>query len=228
MMRFADRITQPLHRLTNAARQVADGNYDVVLDDTSDDEIGMLTRTFKGLVENTKANIDTLNQKVYIDALTSVRNKAGYGAYMQKIQDLIDNNVEGLEFAIGVFDCDNLKHINDFYGHDKGDIYIKTASQLICRSFPNSPVFRIGGDEFAVILERNDFSDREKLFNQFRKNREEVRAAAEHEWEQANVTMGAAVYDPENDPAVIDVARRADKTMYETKRLRKEKQKQRT
>ena len=224
MMRFADRITQPLHRLTNAARQVADGNYDVVLDDTDDDEIGMLTRTFKGLVENTKANIDTLNRKVYIDALTAVRNKAGYGAYMQKIQDLLDSSAQKPEFAIGVFDCDNLKHINDFYGHDKGDIYIKKASQLICRTFQHSPVFRIGGDEFAVILENDDFRDREKLFAQFRKERAEIRAAAEHEWEQANISMGAAVYDPETDPAVIDVARRADKAMYENKRLRKENQ----
>ena len=224
MMRFADRITQPLHRLTNAARQVADGNYDVVLDDTDDDEIGMLTRTFKGLVENTKANIDTLNRKVYIDALTAVRNKAGYGAYMQKIQDLLNSSAQKPEFAIGVFDCDNLKHINDFYGHDKGDIYIKKASQLICRTFQHSPVFRIGGDEFAVILENDDFRDREKLFAQFRKERAEIRAAAEHEWEQANISMGAAVYDPETDPAVIDVARRADKAMYENKRLRKENQ----
>lgn len=224
MMRFADRITQPLHRLTNAARQVADGNYDVVLDDTDDDEIGMLTRTFKGLVENTKANIDTLNRKVYIDALTAVRNKAGYGAYMQKIQDLLDNSAQKPEFAIGVFDCDNLKHINDFYGHDKGDIYIKKASQLICRTFQHSPVFRIGGDEFAVILENDDFRDREKLFAQFRKERAKIRVSAEHEWEQANISMGAAVYDPETDPAVIDVARRADKAMYENKRLRKENQ----
>ena len=224
MMRFADRITQPLHRLTNAARQVADGNYDVVLDDTDDDEIGMLTRTFKGLIENTKTNIDTLNRKVYIDALTAVRNKAGYGAYMQKIQDLLDSSAQKPEFAIGVFDCDNLKYINDFYGHDKGDIYIKKASQLICRTFQHSPVFRIGGDEFAVILENDDFRDREKLFAQFRKERAEIRASAEHEWEQANISMGAAVYDPETDPAVIDVARRADKAMYENKRLRKENQ----
>ena len=224
MMRFADRITKPLHRLTNAARQVADGNYDVVLDDTDDDEIGMLTRTFKGLVENTKANIDTLNRKVYIDALTAVRNKAGYGAYMQKIQDLLDSSAQKPEFAIGVFDCDNLKHINDFYGHDKGDIYIKKASQLICRTFQHSPVFRIGGDEFAVILENDDFRNREKLFAQFRKERAKIRASAEHEWEQANISMGAAVYDPETDPAVIDVARRADKAMYENKRLRKENQ----
>lgn len=224
MMRFANRITQPLHRLANAARQVAGGNYDVTLDYAGDDEIGMLTRTFKGLVEKTKANIDTLNRKVYIDALTGVRNKAGYGAYIQILQDLLDDSVETPEFAFGVFDCDNLKHINDFYGHDKGDIYIKKASQLICRTFQHSPVFRIGGDEFAVILENDDFRNREELFAQFRKARGEMRAAAELEWEQANISMGFAVYDPETDPAVIDVARRADKAMYENKRLRKENQ----
>ncbi|MBO7373902.1 MAG: diguanylate cyclase, partial [Oscillospiraceae bacterium] len=38
----------------------------------------------------------------------------------------------------------NLKQVNDQYGHDKGDAYIKTASQLICRIFKHSPVFRIG------------------------------------------------------------------------------------
>ena len=75
-----------------------------------------------------------------------------------------------------------------------------------------------------MILENDDFRDREKLFAQFRKERAEIRAAAEHEWEQANISMGAAVYDPETDPAVIDVARRADKAMYENKRLRKENQ----
>lgn len=224
MMRFAGRITKPLHELTHAAQQVANGNYNFVLEANSDDEIGILTRTFKGLVTKTKENIDTLNRKVYIDALTSVRNKAGYGAYIQKLQDLMDDPDQELVFAIGVFDCDNLKHINDFYGHDKGDVYIKTASQLICRTFQHSPVFRIGGDEFAVILENDDFRDRDKLFYLFREYREEIRTAAEHEWEQANVTMGLAVYDPEIDPSVIDVARRADQAMYENKRLRKEKQ----
>ena len=221
MMRFADRITQPLHRLTNAARQVADGNYDVVLDDTDDDEIGMLTRTFKGLVENTKANIDTLNRKVYIDALTAVRNKAGYGAYMQKIQDLLDSSAQKPEFAIGVFDCDNLKYINDFYGHDKGDIYLKTASSLMCRIFKRSPVFRIGGDEFSVILQNDAFQDRDGLIREFRNAMAEVNASADNPWEQVRVSFGIAEYDAEQDGAVIDVVRRADKNMYENKRNRK-------
>jgi diguanylate cyclase (GGDEF)-like protein len=51
----------------------------------------------------------------------------------------------------------NLKTLNETYGHDKGDLAIKKLSNLICRVFSHSPVFRIGGDEFAVILRGWDY-----------------------------------------------------------------------
>lgn len=221
-MRFAGHLTKPLSDLTKAARQVDSGNYDFELNYDKDDEVGILTRTFKQLASHTKEHISSLNRQVYVDALTSVKNKAAYGAYIKKLQDQMDNFEQHLEFAFGVFDCDNLKYINDTYGHDKGDIYLKSASQLICHIFDHSPVFRIGGDEFAVILQNTDYQNREELLSLFRKTREEICEAAENEWEQVNITMGLAVYDPESDPAVIDVARRADQRMYENKRFRKE------
>jgi diguanylate cyclase (GGDEF)-like protein len=221
-MRFAGHLSKPLSDLTEAAKQVDNGNYDFELDYDKDDEVGILTHTFKQLASHTKEHISSLNRQVYVDALTCVRNKAGYGAYIHKLQEQMDDPEQHLEFAFGVFDCDNLKYINDTYGHDKGDIYLKTASQLICRIFDHSPVFRIGGDEFAVILQNADYQNREELLSQFRRTREEICEAAENEWEQVNVTMGMAVYDPETDPAVIDVARRADQRMYENKQLRKE------
>ena len=222
IMRYLNHITKPLRELTEAAKQVDSGNYDVSLEYNKNDEVGMLTRTFKQLVAHTKEHISFLNKQVYFDALTSVRNKGAYEIYIQKIQDKMDDPSIEPEFAIGVFDCDNLKHINDTYGHDKGDIYIKTASSLICKIYSRSPVFRIGGDEFAVILEDDDYLNREALLQQFRKARAEICEKAENDWNQVNVTMGLAVYDPENDTAVIDVARRADQCMYENKRIRKE------
>lgn len=119
-------------------------------------------------------------------------------------------------------DCDNLKTVNDKYGHDKGDMYIKTASQLICCVFKHSPVFRIGGDEFAVVLQNEDFQNREELTGLFEKNTNEICASAENVWEQVSVSLGMAEYDPESDTSVDDVIHRADKTMYENKRVRKE------
>lgn len=224
MLRFAERITKPLRDLTESARQVAAGNYEIALDYNENDEVGLLTQTFKQLIKQTQEHINHLNRQVYIDAMTSVHNKASYESYIQKLQEQLENPENTLEFAVGVFDCDNLKYINDVFGHDKGDVYIKTASQLICRTFKHSPVFRIGGDEFAVLLRGEDFQNRDELFRLFRQKREELCAAAASDWEQAHVTMGLAVYDAQIDAHVIDVARRADQCMYENKRLRKEKQ----
>ena len=117
----------------------------------------------------------------------------------------------------------NLKNINDQYGHDKGDVYIKTASQLICGIFKRSPVFRIGGDEFAVVLQNEDYQDRKELIKRFEKNADEIIDSSENEWEQVNVSIGMAEYDPRSDSSIDDVVRRADKTMYENKHVRKEK-----
>jgi GGDEF domain-containing protein len=51
-----------------------------------------------------------------------------------------------------MFDLNDLKHINDRYGHERGDEYIVNCCRLICQVFKHSPVFRIGGDEFVALL----------------------------------------------------------------------------
>ena len=225
IMRFTGRITKPLHDLTEAAIQADKGNYEFALDYDRNDEVGILTHTFKQMASHTKEHINSLNRQVYVDALTSVRNKGGYGVYIRKIQDQMDSHKENLAFAVGVFDCDGLKAINDQYGHDKGDEYLKAASHLICSVFKHSPVFRIGGDEFAVILENEDYQHRDSLFDLFQKTREEICLSAGNPWERVSVAMGLAVYDPQIDTSMIDVARRADALMYENKRFRKEQRK---
>ena len=121
-----------------------------------------------------------------------------------------------------MFDCNELKEINDAYGHDKGDLYLKTACRLICRVFQHSPVFRIGGDEFAVVLQNDDFKNREALIGQFEREKAEISASVENRWEEPRVAIGIAVYDPEVDGSISDTMRRADKNMYDNKRIGKE------
>ena len=173
-------------------------------------------------VEESHHQVDDLNKRVFVDALTSVRNKGGFNDYIQGLQERLDSK-EPLAFAVIILDCDNLKTVNDQYGHDKGDVYIKTASELICRVFKHSPVFRIGGDEFAVILENEDYQNRKELTERFDKKADEIRASAENKWEQVSIALGMAEYDPQSDTSVDDVIHRADKTMYENKRTNKER-----
>ena len=220
-MLFTGRITKPLRELTSAAEQVDDGNYDVKMDYDGNNEIGILTNTFNNLVGHLKTHISDLNNLAYADALTSVRNKGAFDIYLRELQAQIDEDGKNLEFAIGVFDCDDLKLINDRYGHDKGDEYLKTASHLICRVFQHSPVFRIGGDEFAAIMQGEDYQNRDELASLFERKCAERNAAESEQWRQVHVAMGIAVYDPYVDRSANDVTRNADKLMYENKRERK-------
>ena len=218
---YARRIAGPLEKLTDAAEQMNQGNYDIDLEYEGDDEVGRLTGTFKRLVGHMKDHISDLNRRAYVDPLTHVRNKGAYASYIEELQKGLDEADGKAAFAVGVFDCDNLKLINDRYGHDKGDTYLMTACRLICHVFEHSPVFRIGGDEFCVILQNDDLQNMYALAAQFSDSMEEINAAAESEWEQAHVAMGIAVYDSETDRSVSDVVRRADELMYENKRIRK-------
>jgi diguanylate cyclase (GGDEF)-like protein len=218
----ASRITKPLRQLTEAAALADQGNYDFALDYNGKDEIGALTNTFKRMGEHVKAHISDLNKRVFVDALTSVKNKGAFASFIEDLQKQMDAGSEELEYAIGVFDCDDLKTINDRYGHDKRDIYLKTASRLICKVFQHSPVFRIGGDEFAVILRNDDYRDRDALIETFRNRAQEISATTQNPWEQIHVAMGLAVYSRTEDHSVIDTVRRADKNMYTDKKQHKE------
>lgn len=218
---YTGHITKHLEELTRAAEEVDKGNYDFELDYNGDDEIGRLTSTFKRLSGNMKDQIIDLNKRANVDALTSVRNKGAFSDAIEELQKKMDAGGPPPVYAFGVFDCDNLKSVNDQYGHDKGDIYLKTACSLICRVFQHSPVFRIGGDEFSVILQNEDYDNREALIAAFFEGAEETCGTKENPWEQIHVAMGVAVYDPEKDAAVIDTVRRADKLMYENKKLHK-------
>lgn len=218
---FTGKITKPLKQLTAAAIQADQGNYDFALDYDSKDEVGTLTKTFKRMAGHMKENITDLNRRANVDALTSVRNKGAFTSFIEDMQEKMNEAPEGTAYAIGVFDCDDLKTINDKFGHDKGDIYLRSASQLICKVFQHSPVFRIGGDEFAVVLRDEDLANKRKLITKFETTMEEINAAAGDPWEEVHIAMGIAVYDPQLDHSVMDTVRRADKVMYTNKRIRK-------
>ena len=212
-------VTDPLERLTMASRRLAAGDYDVEIDYNEEDEVGVLSRAFLYMRDRLKIHIDDLNSKVYRDALTGVKNKAAYDAGAETLDLAIREPAQGRmpEFAIVVMDCDGLKHINDVYGHDKGDIYLRTACKLICHVYEHSPVFRIGGDEFLVLLEGTDFENREELFTSFDQRKARINAEAADPWDKIHISKGMAVYRPNVDPDVKTVFHRADKRMYDDK-----------
>ena len=217
IMRFTGKITKPLRDLTKVAEEVDKGNYDCDIDYDGDDEVGVLTNTFKNLTSHLKSYISDLNDLAYADALTSLHNKGAFDICVSNMQTRLNSEGGYPEFAVCIFDCNDLKLVNDRNGHDKGDIYLKETAAIICDVFGHSPVFRIGGDEFAAVLLDRDFMNREELLRQFDEECAGCRSANNESWKKIDVARGMAVFDPEEDSSVSDVVRRADRLMYENK-----------
>ena len=216
------RITKPLTDLTDAAREVVGGNYDISLPYQGDDEAGVLTSAFRQLIAHLKTYIQDLHDLAYGDALTAVRNKGAFDIYLKGLQEQIDDPEANPEFAVCFFDCNDLKAINDTYGHEKGDMYLKNSCTMICQVFAHSPVFRIGGDEFAAVLTKGDYEHRDRLLALFDQRCYDLRAIGEQPWEQVNTARGIAVFNPRTDMTTEDVVRRADESMYANKKSMKQ------
>ena len=118
------------------------------------------------------------------------------------------------EFAIIVFDVNGLKTVNDTHGHRAGDALIRSACSIICNEFKHSPVFRVGGDEFAVIAKEEDYRNIETIIENIAKiNRQNKETGG------TVVACGMAKYTKERN--VAEVFERADSAMYENKHMLK-------
>lgn len=146
------------------------------------------------------------------DALTGVKNRLAYENAEEVLNEEIKNGTIN-PFAIAVFDLNNLKETNDRDGHEAGDELLCNASKLICHCFTHSPVYRIGGDEFVVILVGADFFDRDCLLETFKKTvKENIKN------NQVVVAVGLSDYDFNKDALISNVFDRADSLMYENKK----------
>ena len=152
------------------------------------------------------------------DGLTGVKTKRVF-VETELLWDSLIEEGSAAEFAVAVFDLNGLKQINDTQGHAVGDSYICAASALICKTFQHSPVYRIGGDEFAAILTGSDYEQRQTLKADFR-----ALNAAHRFPEEAVVACGMSDFVPGKDLFFRDVFDRADADMYENKKELKEKQ----
>ena len=232
-------IIRPINRLSNAAASYSAGgnhepNYGAFdnVNIKTKDEIGSLFDTMKSMLSDMNGYIDTLksttqelsrtrieanemDELAHVDLLTGVRNKNAYNEVVAGM----DENLGAVPFGIAVIDLNDLKRMNDLYGHDKGDQAIKNICSIICDVFQHSPVYRFGGDEFVVILKERDYENVDDLVRQFTLHQERRMGMP---WEKPKAAIGYAVYDSQKDSSVESVFQRADAVMYERKKEMKE------
>ncbi len=162
-------------------------------------------------LEKEKETSRTFRDMANTDSQTGVRNKHAYS----ENEKVIDRQIrEGAleKLAVVVCDINGLKYVNDTKGHAEGDKLIKDACSLICEYFTRGAVFRVGGDEFVVLLQGEGFDTMNEVIAEFNRRIEEN---IKHD--SVVVSLGYSALGRE-DQRLRDVFERADKMMYERKK----------
>lgn len=203
-------ISGDLGRLARAARAIGDGKLDVPLAIDRRDELGELAECFR-----------QMQHKLRTDVLTGLINRE---TIVQRLEQRIAQHRDATDtraFAVLFIDVDNFKQVNDTLGHDIGDkVLVEIGKRLRAASPSDALVARYAGDEFVVLLDALESTDKAR----------QVRGAIEHLLRQPLEALGAeaagrvavsgsvglAVFEG-LDFAAEDLIRRADSDMYRRK-----------
>lgn len=158
-----------------------------------------------------------LSRLMNTDALTSTKNRMAFETQKEILDEEIKRE-QLKDIAFVVADINNLKEINDSFGHECGDEYIKNASSFMCRIFKHSPVFRTGGDEFVIMLRGDDYNNRNELLAKMNAMMSDIMNNEVEPVKRISVAFGLADYDGNIDNSIDDTLKRADDIMYENKR----------
>lgn len=175
--------------------------------------------TFGILIASLRLNQD-VGKMVYTD-VTGIKNKLAYQTQLNRLNEERDT------FAVGVimFDLNNLKQVNDTHGHEMGDSYIEAFSSLLSY-LQNDRIsaYRVGGDEFAMILEQTNAVEIHHILDKLEVMVKEYNA--KHAL-QISYARGYEISTSEHYYLMEELTKRADNRMYTNKRKMKEHRKDR-
>lgn len=234
-------ILRPVRKLTKAANEYTEGSGEELdkfakVKIRTRDEIEDLSNSMKKMegdinkyiadllstsskLEGAKRKADEMKSLADKDALTGIANKRAYFETEERLNKEIKQGKA--RFAISMIDLNDLKLTNDTLGHEKGDELIIGLSNIIRETFTSSSLYRIGGDEFAVISENGDLKDIDVLQKKFAEAINKSIKVKDIDGMGVSAAIGFAIFDPNIDNNVEDTFKRADKKMYENKKMMK-------
>ena len=163
------------------------------------------------------SQVEIVRSHAYIDGLTGMNNRTSYMEYLQVLQKKLEENRNYI-FSVIVFDINQLKIINDDYGHDKGDKLIVGIAGDIREVFGGNRIYRVGGDEFVAICDDPDPSDKIARVKTIISKKNKESPVFHDSSVEIGLSIGYATYDPSIDTCYADVFDRADNAMYADKR----------
>jgi diguanylate cyclase (GGDEF)-like protein len=153
------------------------------------------------------------------DELTGLLNRRGFLIFAQKQLGIAKSKRRN--FSILYLDVDEMKKINDEFGHKEGDQALVDLSNILKKTFRASDIIaRLGGDEFIVLITEPGSSAIEKIVAQHIQDNLRIHNEQTVKGYKLSVSMGMVYYDPEQPCSVEELLDRADELMYEHKQHR--------
>ncbi|MBQ7585171.1 MAG: diguanylate cyclase [Desulfovibrionaceae bacterium] len=174
-----------------------------------------LGKTIFSMQNDLKKYIDFVQKLAYTDGLTAVKNKTAYLETINLLNDMINSG--NASFSIAIFDINQMKLINDNYGHECGDLAIIDAAHILIKVFSQENIYRIGGDEFIAILNSCSEENVTEFFQELDNILAKFNSTPKVYKIPIKISKGAATYIPAIDLKFNDVFKRADVAMYQDK-----------
>lgn len=158
---------------------------------------------------------EELRRLALLDELTGLNNRRGFMLLADHQMSVARRDAKPL--ALLFIDLNNLKTINDNFGHKEGDRAISDAAQILKETFRESDIIaRVGGDEFCVLMTADNELDVDTPIGRLNTNVELHNAHGIRPY-KVSLSVGRATYDPNEPVPIEDLMRQADVLMYQAK-----------
>ena len=159
------------------------------------------------------------------DVLTGLPNRRALEEHLSRAISRASRN--GTALAVGLFDLDDFKPVNDTYGHDAGDTLLRELSgRLLSNLRENDFLARLGGDEFVVVIEdldtRQPLENLETLLDRLHRAVEPAFSLGSSQAASVDLSMGISLYPDDGDTGDF-LLREADAAMFQVKRKKHER-----
>ncbi len=218
------KVVKPIEDLVELTQSVAEGNFPEIKKVEVHDEMDYLTERFYSMINNLKENQEKINQaqqllkrQAITDPMTGLYNRRYFDEILPKL--LTFQAREGdMTLYLLLLDIDHFKNINDTYGHPCGDNVLVAFSDMLKKSVRDSDFcFRIGGEEFVILLHAKNMESTINLANNIRTR---IQKKPVHYWgEVIYCTVSIGVVETEKELTPDQLLRRSDDALYEAKRL---------
>ena len=160
--------------------------------------------------------LNRIDNLAHLDGLTGLQNRTSF----LEMQNQLDGRIKQGEASFGVvmFDANNLKRINDEYGHKMGDLYILSVVEMIQSCFTGCQAYRIGGDEFVVLVDTEEsLREAPEKLEACYLWQARYKEQKKDPWEMPSAAGAFVAFDPKAHHDFAEVLAEADQLMYRKK-----------